>query len=273
MSDPSPTKLYVGNLAWEITDDSLKERFSEFGEVVDCIVMKDRDSGRSRGYGFVTFSSDNDAQEAIRALNEKSFAGRNVRVNVANPGGGSGGGGGGGGSYAGRGGYASSKSSNYNSGGDRSYSGGSGGGYYGSNTGAAYGNTGAPYSTATAPYSSATAPYINSGYSQDYGRGYAQPYDQQGAVPYQANPADPARTQYSAGQPMEAFAAGQQAGGYPAGQQADSYPAGQQGYSAQPADADSFAANQQAQGSYGNYGTAQPYPGGQRPYYNANQSH
>lgn len=92
-------KMYVGNLAWAITTDQLKELFSQHGEVDDAIVMMDRDTGRSRGFGFVTMS-DADAQSAIDALDGHEIEGRPLRVNEARPhersnrGGGGGGGGG-----------------------------------------------------------------------------------------------------------------------------------------------------------------------------------
>ncbi|KAF5707545.1 hypothetical protein LB506_007673 [Fusarium annulatum] len=96
------SKLFVGGLAWATTSDSLRAKFSEFGEVTDAIVMTDRETGRSRGFGFVTFSAQEEAQAAINALNEQEFEGRQIRVSEANQGGGRGGGRGG---YGGGGGY------------------------------------------------------------------------------------------------------------------------------------------------------------------------
>ncbi|KAJ7039238.1 hypothetical protein C8F04DRAFT_322477 [Mycena alexandri] len=125
------SKVYVGNLSWNTNDDSLKNAFSEFGNVVDSIVMKDRETGRSRGFGFVTFNSPQEAEAAINGLNEQDLDGRRVKVNLANARGGGGGGGGGyggggggyggGGQGGGQGGY----------GGGGGYSGGGGGGYGG----------------------------------------------------------------------------------------------------------------------------------------------
>ncbi|KAJ6463704.1 hypothetical protein C8R47DRAFT_1057756 [Mycena vitilis] len=97
-------KLYVQNLSWNTTDDVLRDAFSQHGEVVDCIAMKDRDTGRMRGFGFVTFASGDQAQKAIDSMNEQDLDGRRIRVNVAVRGGGGGGGyggGGGGGGYGG----------------------------------------------------------------------------------------------------------------------------------------------------------------------------
>ncbi|KAJ5511015.1 hypothetical protein LT330_006282 [Penicillium expansum] len=92
------SKIYVGNLSWHTSDESLRAAFGEFGNIVDSIVMVDRETGRSRGFGFVTFSSAEEAEAAINALNEQDLDGRRIRVNLANArpsGGGFGGGNGG----------------------------------------------------------------------------------------------------------------------------------------------------------------------------------
>jgi RNA recognition motif-containing protein len=78
-------KLYVGNLAYSMTDQSLQERFAEFGNVQSAKVMMDRDSGRSKGFGFVEMSSSEEAQAAIRGLNGKMVEGRDMVVNEARP--------------------------------------------------------------------------------------------------------------------------------------------------------------------------------------------
>lgn len=78
-------KLYVGNLPWSLNNDSLKELFSQFGEVSEAIIITDRDSGRSKGFGFVTFANEEDAQKAIAEMHEKEVDGRNIVVNVAKP--------------------------------------------------------------------------------------------------------------------------------------------------------------------------------------------
>ena len=103
-------KLFVGGLSWGTDDDGLKNAFAAFGEVTDCKVITDRETGRSRGFGFVTFDSAENADAAIAALDGQDLDGRAIRVNEAqqreNRGGGrgrGGGGGGGGGGY-GRGG-------------------------------------------------------------------------------------------------------------------------------------------------------------------------
>ncbi len=103
-------KLYVGNLAYSVDDQTLQQQFSEFGTVNSAKVMMDRDSGRSKGFGFVEMSSAQEAQAAISGLNGQSLGGRALTVNVARPmekrtGGFGGGGGGGGGGYGGGRGY------------------------------------------------------------------------------------------------------------------------------------------------------------------------
>lgn len=105
-------KLYVGNLSYSTTNESLEELFAEFGTVRSAQVIQDRDTGRSKGFGFVEMADDNAARSAISGLNEKDFGGRPLTVNEAKPreergGGGYGGGGGarrgGGGGYGGGG--------------------------------------------------------------------------------------------------------------------------------------------------------------------------
>ncbi|HEX6018028.1 MAG TPA: RNA-binding protein [Burkholderiaceae bacterium] len=88
-------KLYVGNLAYSMTDESLQQHFAEFGSVLSAKVMIDRDSGRSKGFGFVEMGTADEAQAAIRGLNGKSIEGRGIVVNEARPKESSGSGGGG----------------------------------------------------------------------------------------------------------------------------------------------------------------------------------
>lgn len=88
-------KLYVGNLAWAVGDDDLQQLFSEYGSVASAVVITDRESGRSRGFGFVEL--ENGAEEAIEALDGHDFQGRPLRVNEAQSKGRRDGGGGGGG--------------------------------------------------------------------------------------------------------------------------------------------------------------------------------
>lgn len=76
-------KVYVGNLSWGVRDDKLKELFSEFGEVTEARVITDKFTKRSKGFGFVTFDSDESAQKAIAAMNEKDVEGRPLKVSEA----------------------------------------------------------------------------------------------------------------------------------------------------------------------------------------------
>lgn len=88
--------IYAGNLAYSVTDQSLEELFSEFGTVTSARVIQDRDTGRSKGFGFVEMSTNEESSAAIEALNGKEIDGRAVTVNEARPkpqGGGGGGGG------------------------------------------------------------------------------------------------------------------------------------------------------------------------------------
>jgi cold-inducible RNA-binding protein len=113
-------KLYVGNLAYGVTDSDLQTMFAAHGTVQSAQVIMDRDTGRSKGFGFVEMGSDQEAQAAIAALNGQQSDGRSLTVNEAKPREDRRGGGGGGGGYGGGGG-----------GGGRR--GGSGGGYGGGN--------------------------------------------------------------------------------------------------------------------------------------------
>ena len=125
-------KLYVGNLSYNIRDDDLQQAFAQYGTVSSAKVMMDRDTGRSKGFGFVEMGSDPEAQAAINGMNGQALDGRAIVVNEARPreerpggfggGGGSRGGFGGGGGYGGR-----SSGSGSGSGGGGGYGGGGGG--------------------------------------------------------------------------------------------------------------------------------------------------
>ena len=134
-------KLYVGNLPYSFRDEDLQQTFSQFGSVSSAKVMMERDTGRSKGFGFVEMGSDAEAQSAIEGTNGMAFGGRNLVVNEARPmearpprsggygGGGSGGGGGyGGGGGGGYGGGGSGGGGYGGGGGGRSGGGGYGGG-------------------------------------------------------------------------------------------------------------------------------------------------
>ena len=77
--------IYVGNLSWNTQDHDLSDLFSRHGQVVSARIMKDRETGRSRGFGFVEMSNDNEARAAITALNGYDLEGRPLKVNEARP--------------------------------------------------------------------------------------------------------------------------------------------------------------------------------------------
>ena len=126
-------KLYVGNLPYSVRDSDLEQAFGQFGAVTSAKVMMERDTGRSKGFGFVEMGSDAEAQAAIEGMNGQPLGGRSLVVNEARPmearrpprTGGFGGGGGGGGGYGGGGGGGGG---GYGGGGRREGGGGYGGG-------------------------------------------------------------------------------------------------------------------------------------------------
>jgi RNA recognition motif-containing protein len=77
--------IYVGNLSYEVTEEDLKEAFEVFGEVETVRVLKDNETGRSKGFGFVEMPNNADAQSAINDLNDKELKGRTIKVNTARP--------------------------------------------------------------------------------------------------------------------------------------------------------------------------------------------
>ncbi len=118
-------KLYVGNLSYQTTDESLSSRFQEFGTVESARVITDRETGRSKGFAFVEMSSDQEAASAVTGLDGQEFEGRNLKVSEARPQENTGRGGGGGGRGFGGGGGGGGRSGG---GGGRCFGGGSGGG-------------------------------------------------------------------------------------------------------------------------------------------------
>lgn len=78
-------KIFVGNLAWEVRDDKLREIFSQYGEITDAVVIIDRRTNRSKGFGFVTFATPEAAQAAIEAMQGQEVDGRSIVVNIARP--------------------------------------------------------------------------------------------------------------------------------------------------------------------------------------------
>ena len=140
-------KLYVGNLPYSVRDSDLEQAFSQFGAVTSAKVMMERDTGRSKGFGFVEMGNDAEAQAAVNGMNGQPLGGRSIVVNEARPmearpprsgggGGGGYGGGGGGGGYGGGGGGG---------GGGRSGGGGYGGGGGGRSGGGGDGGFRSPY--------------------------------------------------------------------------------------------------------------------------------
>lgn len=77
-------KLFIGSLPWSMTNETLKELFTQYGEISECIIINDRDTGRSKGFGFITFVKEEDAQKAIE-MNGKEIEGRTIVVNFAKP--------------------------------------------------------------------------------------------------------------------------------------------------------------------------------------------
>ena len=78
-------KVYVGNLPFNVDDEKLRELFSSFGDIQEVQVIKNKFSGRSKGFGFITFTNKEDAEKAIGEMNEKEVEGRNLKVNEAKP--------------------------------------------------------------------------------------------------------------------------------------------------------------------------------------------
>ncbi|KAI4295522.1 hypothetical protein L6164_035562 [Bauhinia variegata] len=154
-------RCFVGGLAWATDNDALQNAFSPYGEIIESKIINDRETGRSRGFGFVTFASEQAMRDAIDGMNGKELDGRNITVNEAQTrgrsGGGGGGYGGGGGGYSrGGGGYGGGgrREGGYNrngggyGGGGGGYGGGGGGygGGYGSRDRGGYGDGGSRYS-------------------------------------------------------------------------------------------------------------------------------
>ena len=77
-------KLFVGNLSWNVDEEGLRGHFAAFGNIDECKLITDRETGRSRGFGFITFSESEDAVKAMEEMNGKSLDGRDLKVNEAN---------------------------------------------------------------------------------------------------------------------------------------------------------------------------------------------
>ncbi|BGP56781.1 hypothetical protein JCM8202v2_004411 [Rhodotorula sphaerocarpa] len=202
-------KIYVGNLSWGTDTEALRQTFSSFGQVTDAIVMTEAGTGRSRGFGFVTFADQSQADAAIQAMNDQELVrflrtsyfspallaedGRRVRVNIANQRTGGGGGGGFGGGGYGGGGYGGGY------GGQQGGYGGYGGGGYGGQQG--YGGYGQQQA---------------GGYG-GYGQQQAGGYGGADAGSYGAQPQQGAYGNYGTGAPYGGAAAGGYGGAAPGG--------------------------------------------------------
>nr|XP_023927194.1 glycine-rich RNA-binding protein-like [Quercus suber] len=150
-------RCFVGGLAWATDDQALERAFSPYGDILESKIINDRETGRSRGFGFVTFSNEKSMRDAIEGMNGQNLDGRNITVNEAQSRG-NGGGGGGGGYSRGGGGYGgggrreggggggySRGGGGYGGGGSGGYGGG-GGGYGGGGRDRGYGDGGSRYS-------------------------------------------------------------------------------------------------------------------------------
>ncbi|MCD7469203.1 hypothetical protein HAX54_008058 [Datura stramonium] len=150
-------RCFVGGLAWATTDQTLGEAFSQFGDVIESKIINDRETGRSRGFGFVTFKDEQAMRDAIEGMNGQDLDGRNITVNEAQSRGGGGGGGRGGGGYGGGrreggGGYGGGRREGGYGGGGGGYGGGRREGGYGGGGGGGYGG-GDRYSDGGSRYS------------------------------------------------------------------------------------------------------------------------
>ncbi|XVE54692.1 hypothetical protein DITRI_Ditri03aG0102400 [Diplodiscus trichospermus] len=187
MSTSQSSKLFVGGISYQTDDHSLKEAFCKYGEVIEARVIVDRETGRSRGFGFVTYTNSEDASSALQALDGQTLHGRQVRVNYAaerpprnfgGVGGGYGapaGGYGGGGSYGGSGyGGGNYGGGNYGSGG-YGRNAGSSSGNYGGNVG--YGNSGGGNYGGQGDYGGGNYGAGGVGYGSNLGQSGANNYD------------------------------------------------------------------------------------------------
>nr|ADQ08684.1 putative glycine-rich RNA-binding protein 1 [Malus hupehensis] len=122
-------RCFVGGLAWATDNEALERAFSQYGEIIESKIINDRETGRSRGFGFVTFGSEQAMRDAIEGMNGQNLDGRNITVNEAQSRGSGGGGGGGG--YSRGGGGGGYGGGGRREGGGGGYSRGGGGGGYG----------------------------------------------------------------------------------------------------------------------------------------------
>jgi len=181
----SSSRLFIGGISYGMDDQSLRESFTEYGEVIEARIIHDRETGRSRGFGFVSFTSNEEAAAAIAAMDGKDLHGRPVHVNYATERTGgfrSGGGGYGGGGYSQNDGYGTGSGGGYGGGGysqNDGYGTGSGGGYgtgggYGQNDGNASGGSYSQsqsdgYGTSGAGYDGTSEGRSTGGTKDDFG--------------------------------------------------------------------------------------------------------
>jgi len=169
-------KLYVGNLPYSVRDGDLEQSFGQFGSVTSAKVMMERDTGRSKGFGFVEMGSDAEAQAAINGMNGQPLGGRSLVVNEARPmeprpprSGGGGYGGGGGGGYGGGGGGRDGGGGGYGGGGRDGGGGGYGGGGGRREGGGGYGGGGRREGSAGGNDGNFRSPYGGGGARQNNG--------------------------------------------------------------------------------------------------------
>jgi len=190
------SKVFIGGLAWHTDDATLRQKFEEFGTVEEAVVVKDRDTGRSRGFGFVRFSQESEAESAIAAMNNVEFDGRQIRVDKASdkssnprPG------------FGGRGGYNTGSGS-----GEQGYQGG-GGGYpvnpYGQRNQGYGGGGGGP---SWGPPQYPAGGYPQPGYPQP---GYGQPQAYPQNPPFDPNLQPPQQQPQQPQQPQPGAQGGQ----------------------------------------------------------------
>jgi len=165
------SKVFIGGLAWHTDDATLRGKFEEFGTVEEAVVVKDRDTGRSRGFGFVRFSQESEAEAAINAMNNVEFDGRTIRVDKASDKSGARAGGGGG--FGGRGGYNQPGGGS----GEGSYGGGYGGSNYAPRTQGYGGQSGGWAPPYAGGYGQQQPQYPQQGYGQPHGYAQNPPYD------------------------------------------------------------------------------------------------
>ncbi len=147
--------IYVGNLSWQMTDDDLSNLFTQYGTVTSAKILKEKNTGRSKGFGFVEMEDDEAAKTAIATLNESEVQGRKLIVNESQP-------------RPEGGGYKKSGGGGYGGGGGRSSGGGYGGGGGGRSSGGGYGGGGGYKKSGGSGYGGGSRSGGGGGYNKDY---------------------------------------------------------------------------------------------------------